>query len=208
MWRTVIPTYPEESANANQYDQPVERTSPISPCPSTQNRAARRPERRIQAPEGPDKRQQPKRRQSLDEMCHPRGLCHVISLVQLNVDIIQRAEVQIEDGVSNESKYKDSKQKNAEREEELSASTTDPSGPRQPLQPILKSAGRTLPVIPRAIPGVSMAPCLQTSFVYISRGAFAFAGAQQAARFRVGGLINHARSLKEFRGLVRREDCL
>ena len=38
-----------------------------------------------------------------------------------------------------------------------------------------------------------MTPGLETSLVDVSRGAFAFAGAEEPAGFRVGGVVGHRR---------------
>ena len=38
-----------------------------------------------------------------------------------------------------------------------------------------------------------MTPGLKTSFMDIFRGAFALAGAEEPARFRVGGVVGHGR---------------
>jgi hypothetical protein len=64
-------------------------------------------------------------------MGNPRSIW-IKLLFQLCVDI-EGAEVQIKDGVSNETKNENGKKQNGDGEEELCASTTDPPRPSQTL---------------------------------------------------------------------------
>ena len=100
-----------------------------------------------------------------------------------------RVEVQVDDGIREETEHEHGDNEDAKGETELRGRAADPATPRQSLQLIPVSASGTLVVVP-LLGWISHAPCAEALFVYVFLTAFAFAWAQHAAA--VFGFVGHA----------------